>query len=97
MDKSRKLDIQNLKKDLASNPNPLKRKKILEAGEAIRKEQLDGWKRSARQSLLRESGKNAENAKDISDDIIKHEKMGIGRTTFGFNISEERWNEIFKK
>lgn len=98
MDIARKKDVEQLKKDLADNPNPLKRRKIMEAGEAIRKEQLDGWKRSARQALLKESGKNAENAKEISADILRHEKMGMGKRTFGFgDIPAERWNEIFGK
>ena len=98
MDKARKLDVENLKKDLASNPSPLKKRKILEAGEAISKERHDTWIRGAREVLLRESGKNPENAKEISADILKHEKMGIGKTRFGFlNISEDCWREIFKK
>jgi hypothetical protein len=96
MDKGRKADIDMLKTEYG-RADPKKKKEIKESVDFIRKEQSDGYKRSGRESLIREMRKgNAGNVRDISEGIMK-KKNEIGRTSFSFDVSDERWREIFGK
>lgn len=85
MDEGRKHDVVEINKGLKS-PDPIVRKNAREAGERISQERLDGWVRVARQKLIEETRKgNAGNVRDINEDIVKHKKMGVGKTSFSFS------------
>lgn len=100
MDAGRKADIKELKKDLNQTRDPLKRRLINQAGENIRKEQSDGWVRSARERMIaeRRAGR-IQNVRDIQHDMIDRKaKAGLGSSKIGFalDISQEDWDRIFK-
>jgi|PlaIllAssembly_1097288.scaffolds.fasta_scaffold367110_3 hypothetical protein len=96
MDIGRQKDIAELKKDL-KKADPVMRKNIEEAGDKIRKEQGDGFLRSARESLLKakHQGKQ-EDVRDISEQIYRHTRhqkdVPIGKTSFFFSLP----NSFFK-
>ena len=81
MDKGRKYDLN----DLSKQPQT---KEVKDAIGKIKGEQADGWKRSARESLIKETrAGRADNTRDISDEIIKH-KEELGKTSFFFDIPD---------
>lgn len=87
MDKTRIADLTRLENDLKTETRPNVKKLIKEAHTNIKNQTKDRWLASARESLVRESKKNPENVKQIHEDIKKHERMGIGRTSFWFDLS----------
>lgn len=97
MDVGRKHDIAEIKKAVKSGDSLL-RKAALASGEKIRKEQGDGYLRSARESLIREKLKgNQNNVRDISEQIYKHNKhsqdVPIGPSSFSFSLPESFWKK----
>ena len=99
-DIGRQADIKELKKDLATTRDPKAVRLINEAGENIRKEQSDGWVKSARRKMIaeRQAGR-MQNVKDVQDDMIERKnKAGLGSSKIGFalNISQKDWDRIFK-
>lgn len=91
IDSGRKHDL----KELSEQPQT---KQVREAIEKIKDEQKDSWTRDAREALIQKkrSG-SAGDVRDVSDAIIKRRNMGIGKTQFAINISQERWDQIFNK
>jgi hypothetical protein len=78
----------DLKKLRAEKPkDALHAKKINDAGTAIQKERMDGYIGGAREALMKASQKRDwEEAKDISDSLIKHKEQGIGRSSYFISL-----------
>ena len=98
MDKGRKEDIKELNKLRATAPDKDTLQNIEKVEKTIRDEQHDGWLRSARRSLVEaaRTGRKG-NTQDVQEAIVKKRHMGIGKTSFKLNISDERHKEIFGK
>lgn len=100
MDISRQHDIVEIDKGLRSK-DPLMRKVAGNARDNIRK-QTDGWTKSARASLIRETlaGRTG-NATQIRDDMVKHRGGRMGKGNKGEVISasihwpEGLWEKIY--
>ena len=89
MDVARKQDVKDITSRLKTARGK-ERVKLNDTLSSIRKEQSDGWKRSAREALIREARKNrVDNMKDISNDIMKHKDLG---RTF-FLVPELPWQK----
>ena len=72
MDEGRKHDIAEINRVLSTSSDKTLRASAMRAGEAIRYEQQSGWKKSMREALIRErKAGRTDNAKDISEDIIR--------------------------
>ena len=98
MDEGRKEDIKELSKLRTTAPDKDTLQNIDKAEKVIRDEQHDGWLRSARKSLVEaaRTGRKG-NIQDIQDTMFKKKHMGMGKTSFKVNISDERHKEIFGK
>lgn len=83
MDKGRKADIAELKRDLKKTKDPTKKFLIERAGKKIAAEQHDGWVRSARHKMIDERLKGRQaNVRDVQDEMINRERGG--RMSYGF-------------
>lgn len=92
MDISRQHDLKELKEDLKTATDPLTIKDIKEAGANIEREQHDGYIREARQVMIKERLQGRiQNVKDVQDNMINRRIT----TNFGFNISDEQWQQIY--
>jgi len=87
MDKTRIPDLNRLERDLAKEKRPGVREIITTAQHKIKDQLKDDWLKDARSELTKEASKNPENMKQIHEDIKKHEKMGIGKISFHFDLS----------
>lgn len=97
MDIGRKHDIETMKQDL-KKADPVMRRNIEEAGDKIKREQGDGYLRSARESLIRAKLRGeSDNARDISEQIFSHVRhqndVPIGRRTFSFSFPDGFWSK----
>jgi len=81
----READLERLRK--TKPRNALEARKVKETGEKIMKERSDAWIGSAREAMLNEyKHGRIEDAKYVSDDLIKHNKQGIGRSSFFISL-----------
>jgi hypothetical protein len=91
MDIGRKADIKELKKLKKTAPDKETLQNIKKVEKTIKDEQHDGWRRSARESMIREARQGRmKDARGIQEDLTKkYEKGGgIGKTSFSFNIPD---------
>jgi hypothetical protein len=99
MDKTRIPDLKRLEGALKTETRPGVRKIIEEAHYKVNEQLKDNWLTGARAELTKESQRSAGNMMQIHEDIKKHESknMGIGKSSFSINISQERWDKIMGK
>jgi hypothetical protein len=93
MDEGRKHDVAEINKVLSTSNDKIMRANARKAGEAIRLEQQSGWKKSMREALIRErKAGRTNNAKDISEDIIK-DRGHQESHSFYFNLPSDFWKK----
>ena len=94
MNDGRKADLEHLRN--VKPKNALQARKIREAGEKIRKQQQDKYVREGREAMIKEYKQGRyEDAKYVSDYLIKHEKSGFGDARISLTGLGDRYREIF--
>lgn len=85
---TRKHDIEQVNKGIKSS-DPTERMVATIAGEKIASQRHDHWLGRARKELVKERiNGNKDNARQISEDIYKHEKGGYGASSWTFSIPD---------
>lgn len=98
MDTGRRADIKELEKIRKTAPDKETLQNIKKVEKTIKNEQHDGWLKSARESMIREAKQGRiQDARGVQETVTKRmeKNLGVGKTRFGLNITEERHREIF--
>ena len=87
MDEGRKQDIKELEVARQTAPDKETLHNINKVERTIKDEQHDGFRRSAREALVKaaRTGRNG-NIQDVQETIKKSEGKGIGKTSFLFSL-----------